>query len=566
MAMLNQNLIPSEINELYEFCNERYFDNSLPKSINLEWSPRMHKKLGLAISRSNIYGDLHTIRLAEILRGNKLKALNIMVHECLHIKAYDMYEKTKDDRYLDRPGKFKKYNEDYKKGHGPTFHAWKDELNSKYQELNISATDDEQYDDFELNEREYYVIYLTFNTLGKEIYHSAFYSTSDFRDSEMTGLVDGLKELYGEDNILSAKTFSTGSHNAKSLPSLTLNGLLKKRTKISAFKPEFIESLIKHPTTITDPEVFINKSSEYDHINESVRKITNFSKSMRIYKLMDYSKKVIDTLGKEFKIPELRNPSSVLVMNPTHSDFDKKERDFLLNKWKEMTPDEFIESDKRLVSSVLYSIKLQYDIEKIEKDISYSLEERGLFRFNENEFKDALFNAVIKKGKRNGDDLLPSEFQKIKDLNLNFSQKNIEDCVYAMSSKSDYDFDAFKEYCLMRVFNEGHMDAFDDSIKFIESVYASPTAQDIKNSVTQMKFNMLVKQGFDPNIERDIESLKDILSAYSGRVEQFTFESLLIKNCIKDLSSKISNDEIQSKLILLKDHLVKKESLMSLHS
>jgi hypothetical protein len=560
MTILNPSLVPSDIDQLYSFCNDRYFNGELPQEINLEWSPKMFKKLGIAISRSNILDDNHTIRLSETIRGNKLKSLNIMVHEMLHIKAFDLYEKTGKRFYLDLDSKASKKNKDVNKNHGPTFHKWKDKLNAEYSELNISTKDDENYDDFEVNDKKYYGIYLQFTTVDQQIHHAVFYSDKDFRENEGSDLIDGLKALYGEENILASKTFSTGSHNIKGAGQLTSKGILRKKTAKSSYIPKFINDIALHESTEFNPEMIISRSTEFEHVNINLRKIANYNDKNKYLPFSKYSHSIGKTYGKEFGNSKLGNMSIGEMASNSTNGLTLDEIDYLYKRWTTMSDDDFIASEKNSISSLHFSIKRNYPIETIVKDLNYSFSDKGLFRFDSQEFMSKIKKACEKISGKG----LDVDLSLLNNIQLSFTPKSIEECHVILSSKIDLDFNKFFEESMILLRDNGHLGESESYFNDIKSIYDNVSVKDISGTMAQYRFNLLLSDHSCLEVEKQKLELQTLISRFENRIEPDDVLATFLSECKKEMKQEGKYTEIAMQRIATMKSDIKRDFDMSL--
>lgn len=545
MSLLNANEIPTDLYSLYAFCNERYFNNELPKDVELNWSSRMIRKLGVAKPNTGVFGDKHHITLSDKLMGSPIKLLGVMTHEMLHIKQFHMSEIHNQSKYLDNyrsTPSFLKKKSDVTPGHGVYFHKWKDELNSKFTELNIQTKDDEYFDDYEVSDQTYYGIYINFSHLSTKNLHAIFHSDIDFTTSKMDDLLSDIFELYGKESISTIKTFETKNLNIQMSSQLTKDGRIKKRTKKSQYDDNFVKSIMTDDRTNIHPDVHIERSTQHDHVNEELRIVVSGSAKVKGVSFRVYTgfiaEKYCQSIGKSYRL-EMLEP----ILSGASTLIKPEELKYIRQEWTDAKASSFVESDfgKRLVGNLYQAFINCEDSAFTSKKLAEDLHKYDLSRFNHEELKSMLCKKITAHASRKGHQVDNESVQKfINNLDLSTSRKSLDDVFKESAKYLILPEETYLVRTAALAAQEGYIDILHSRQHLSDMIdrYRLPFSKDIKNTATTAYFNVFAKDFLDGKASKD--DIDEIIKPWISRIPKET----VIKTLINEYKHEMIRDNI----------------------
>lgn len=86
--MINKKItINTDLRELYNKCNEKYFNNSLPENIGLKYDGRLSRSAGLCYIKKNKHSaEAYKISLNKAYHKKyEDEILNTLIHEMIHV-------------------------------------------------------------------------------------------------------------------------------------------------------------------------------------------------------------------------------------------------------------------------------------------------------------------------------------------------------------------------------------------------------------------------------------------------------------------------------------------------
>lgn len=562
MTLLPSSEIPSDLSELYSFCNERYFDNELPKNIAIESSSKMSKCLGKAFKSNNSKSNIYKIKLSELILNDPYKRISIMTHEMIHIWQWESVSKTGNNKYLDDPrsNNSHKYFSDsssYFSMHGYHFHSKMDELNKNFTELKISTRDDGIILD---NEVEFYGVLVEYENLNKP-YSVIYHNRKNVFESCKDEIVNDIKSLYGEENLVDIKYFSTTDARICSAPKMTNSGNLKKGSRQVYLDENFIKDIIESELTNVFGESKIEISDEYENIDQEIKKTINSITDYKGLDLHHFIRIAVDNSKVLNNLLKANNMDATGLLLGLSDKVNNEILYYIIDKWESVSITQFLNtaSSKSAIEDISRHIYRASEQDEIAKIFDSSFIKNGVYRLNNMDFRTELYKKIISFSKRKlniiNEEVVASHLDKIIDKSI---PKSIMDIKGILHTFIDSSLNDFVQETILHSKKVG-LKSVNLAIPDIIKLHSNPDLKLIKDTYSQQKFSMAAKKF---HLNKDALDLKtnvgEIVKNWEGRVNSISLVTMLLANYRKELvkSNRINFSETIERIEVLKKELL----------
>ncbi len=242
--------MPSDLRELYDWANERYFNGQLPAPKSIEYCRRTTRSAG-NMRPFMIHSPFRfSIKLGDVCVSNPKERLNTLVHEMVHI--WQVYKATTENNpaYLDKESPGRKEPAGFTRGHKHHFNKMADEINRRFTEVHVTTSlnvwDIGAEDELVSPVRGFFVT--AANVWGRPM-TGGYYFARD--DGSLSGaLMDDICARHVNMGEISVVPFETRAPIAQMLTRLTLKNTLPRRTSEPVFHTKkALDGIRNHPST-----------------------------------------------------------------------------------------------------------------------------------------------------------------------------------------------------------------------------------------------------------------------------------------------------------------------------
>lgn len=320
MSNFDYKSIPSKLEDLYNYCNEKYFEGTLPETV-MTWTNRMVNVMALAIYRRNpIHKSVYEIRVSSELDGYPKELLSTIVHEMIHIKQYQEYRNGNESALDRKVSKSSIYNN----GHGPFFHKEMNRLNKEFKELDIvSSIKDHNRNTLSSGKEIRYAVIADINLGGRDIMSLYWSKDNIFSKKEIVkGSIEG---VYGHGNVKKLTFITTSDLNVEFGERLTKACFLRKNAVPKSYKKEFMDKIESYSDLQIDG--VLSPASTETEANPLLKRMI-FDRGERGRELLSFASLVISRSGSLY-----RGVTALEVLSGEHEDTPKEVVDALIDYW-----------------------------------------------------------------------------------------------------------------------------------------------------------------------------------------------------------------------------------------
>jgi hypothetical protein len=317
-----------DLSELFEECNQQYFNGELLPIHSIYWSSR----LKLMVARASLVeiNDEHkiTLGLSYHIADDPVRCKSVMVHEQIHVLAYQKYLQTGNEMYLDLEGNG---IEGFTPGHGEFFHRIASVLNSHHPELNICASDDDYFSK-NIKSGAFHFVEIRFARAEEERV-SVFYTDRPIGQKRISDILGPIEDLYGRQSLISIELLKTKDPIVTNFSRLTSKFDLRKNQVPIHYSEETL-ALLKNVHTVSLDRV------EFEPISEEKKSLAQSLVQHRKSKHQNFSDYMMSVVGKDVGLNSHLGVTDVA----TFMNLDQDTINLIYGEWKSIRASEIMRS------------------------------------------------------------------------------------------------------------------------------------------------------------------------------------------------------------------------------
>lgn len=542
---LNPNLsAPThDLDELYSWANARYFNNQLPSNTLTKWNNRFSDRAGDMSPFGITHNPQFTIRISESIRNNEEALLNVLVHEQIHIWQSLMAIQTGNKKYLDE--KRNRFLDKSRIGHSIYFQKKMNELNDRFEELNVDITLDSRVGGDNHLPSSVHGFIVEIDADGNN-YQAVFRFTSDIQQIT-EDLIQDIKGVYGNQNVIAITPLLTHLAIINQCEKVTKSGRLSKRQKMAYHKDEVSRNILNDDSTI------IKKGFEFTRAefqSDIPRDIQLFVASLKNCYGRGFAEFVNTAFLNCKSLQSLKGPGitiNTLISKERPDLLTPNIQEYLYDLWQGATGKEIAKDKhfKTMSQSIARSIYFKRSLPELQREVKELMNYCGHFRFKKDEFKKSIIaigqsNATRKKYSTTPEAIL----EQLNKLNYDpVDTSSIASILNEINPSVSQSNDSFRQQVKANMINNNI--EFNVSIdEILNYAWENPTEEQIISSGTGFlafkKMAKLIKNNPSEVIVPDatIKSIEGYFENFESRMKYSDF----VTRISTSLKSKVSRD------------------------